>query len=200
MHPVSPPELRNRRAGFTLSEILLAMLVFAIAISTILALLARSIEAVDEIVLKDEAMRVSSAVEIAARSLSFNDFYTEVVSRSGTSSPMIVYAFSQRDVGPRAVFRSDNPIPPRYANLEPPIFLTSEQLRVAANQREGRIFKVTLTVSETNPAGNVNLPANPDQYESAVVVVLADFHPVGNIETPVPGPRVAHSYHFAVRR
>lgn len=220
------------KAGFTLSEILIAMLVFAIAITTILALLARSIEAVDEIVLKDEAMRLSGTVEAFMSDIPFNDAYRLV--RQNHFLHTFVYAGD-----PNAGRSHDGTMrqipgdPPNFASLTagedfvpfPAVWATGRytapngnsvnetiSARIAGRTfpaRTGRYFHVRLSISGTNPIPAGSLPPNPDDYESAVLVVFAEFFPANtpprNDQHPEarfnqPGARSAYSYNFAVRR
>jgi Tfp pilus assembly protein PilV len=86
------------KAGFTLAEILLAMMVFAIAISTILALLARSIETADSILVKDEAIGLSSAVDSFMNEQAFATVYEDVLSGKG----LFAYHYRANPGSPRA--------------------------------------------------------------------------------------------------
>ena len=184
------------RAGFTLAEILLAMLVFAIAITTILALLARSIETVDEIVLKDEAMRLSSAVERELSNASFQNVYSQFTS----PNPVFMHAFHYR------VSNDDDRIPVVDRDVSDVLILpyaTGADNNVNAEfaARDGRYFRVRLTVSPTNPLG-ITLPPEHEDYDSAALVLFAEFIPLGSptIETVPASARVVYSYNFAVRR
>ncbi len=195
----------HRRAGFTLAEILLAMLVFAIAITTILALLARSIETVDEIVLKDEAMRLSSAVERELSRIPFNDLFPQV--RQATfANPLELNVFHYR----AEYDENRTPHPDRTdadALILPFVtFRASPQTEpftqeTAFGARDGRFFRVLLSVSPTNPIQGDLSAIDPDDYESAAIVLYARFIPLGapGINTPAT-PRVIYSYNFAVRR
>ena len=182
----------QRRAGFTLAEILLAMLVFAIAITTILALLARSIETVDEIVLKDEAMRLSSAVERELINMEFDVVYNAI-----TSNPFIeMHAFHYR-------VNTNDRLPQPDRTVEDVIILpfadgVNEEVNDEFAARDGRYFRVRLTLSPTNPTTPT---PTADEYPSAALVVFAEFIPLGapGITTPAT-PRVVYSYNFAVRR
>ncbi|MCC5847192.1 MAG: prepilin-type N-terminal cleavage/methylation domain-containing protein [Verrucomicrobia bacterium] len=223
----SPKQGHRRRAGFTLAEILLAMLVFAIAITTILALLARSIETVDEIVLRDEAMRLSSAVESFMRDLPFNEAYEFVRNESvylqgnfysadpnrnlrvdGTmwEIPITDRNQAQMNAGedflvapvvrPNRPFTANNG---RAINLGAARNLAERDYRA----RMGRYFQIRLVVSETNPIAAADMPSNPDDYESAVIVVYAEFYPMPTWErvfSDNPNARPVYSYNFAVRR
>lgn len=193
MHPSNTSS--RSRAGFTLSEILLAMLVFAIAISTILALLARSIEAVDEIVLKDEAMRLSSALERDLQSRAFNDVFG--ILQANQPSPVVLQALHHRVVSDR-----QTPRPDRTGVVGQDYFVVPFVDVVAPpdvfQARDGRLFAVRLQVSPTNPLG-VTLPANPNTYESAAIVIFAEFIPIAAPgQTPAGNP--VYAYNFAVRR
>jgi prepilin-type N-terminal cleavage/methylation domain-containing protein len=183
------------RAGFTLAEILLAMMVFAIAITTILALLARSIETVDEIVLKDEAMRLSSAVEREmTTSLTFNEVYDAI-----NGAPFIeMHAFHYRALNDGA--RTAQPDRSEEDVLIVP-FAGPRNATVPTQEfaaREGRYYRVRLTLSPTNPE---TLTATADTYPSAALVLFAEFIPLGGPTLELPAdPRVVYSYNFAVRR
>ncbi len=203
--PSCPP---RRQAGFTLAEILLALLVFAIAITTILALLARSIESVDEILLKDEAMRLSGAVEDYMQKRSFNDAYSLIYGNNVNPDTVNLAAFHHR-VDPGNL---DSPHPSRQGipgtdYLVLPLVKPSDDVSPDENNaREGRVFKVRLTLSaETNPATSqevnaTTFPADPNSYLSAVVVVLAEYFAVGNPNSPLAGLTPVLTYNFAVRR
>lgn len=209
---------RSDRQGFTLAELLLAMLVFAIAITTILALLARSIETVDEILLKDEAMRLSGAVENFFESSSFDDSF-EILRSEGSANPRHVFAYLYR--GDPEATRNDGTLEPiisregvsgedyvvipgvrqKIGNFVPP------KLEDDFEALEGRLFHVRLTLSPNNPVYNEgspgsSLPNNPDNYPSAVVVVLAEYFAIPNLEADLDdlGNSPAYSYNFAVRR
>lgn len=190
-----------KRAGFTLSEILLAMLVFAIAITTILALLARSIETVDEIILKDEAMRLSGAMESELAQLTFNEVYA-LVRQLGDGSPtppvlhVLHYRVDPQTLQPR-ISRDGNPgedylVIPFVGTV---LDAESDQFRA----REGRYFQVRLLESATNPVAMV---PDPNNYMSAVVVIYAEFVPlaVPTMNAYTTTVRPVYSYNFAVRR
>lgn len=194
----------KRKAGFTLAEILLAMMVFAIAITTILGLLARSIETADTILIKDEAIGLSSSVESFMSELSFVDAF------NGVKNGVDLYAYRYRtkpdgvDTAPALTdadqlgvtylvvprVRPDNDDP----NLD---------IEIAA--REGRLFRVNLEVSPANPLGEDISSRSPDSvddttgYNSAVLVILADFYEVPDKSVP-SGNDPVFSFNFAVRR
>ncbi|MDA3875341.1 MAG: prepilin-type N-terminal cleavage/methylation domain-containing protein [Kiritimatiellae bacterium] len=182
------PKIQKTKRGFTLAEILLAMLVFAIAITTILALLARSVETAQEILTKDEAIGLSSAVENYMTSI---PFYADPA--SGPNAYQIVrdeidlFAYKYR--GDPANPRTDGTLTPvttggevvpgvRYAGNNP-------ELRDDIEALDSRLFRVTVEVSPANPLGDGALPANPNtisgselSYNSAVLVVYARFFAV----------------------
>jgi len=189
------PQSQSRRAGFTLSEILLAMLVFTIAISTILALLARSIEAVDEIVVKDEAMRISSALEQHLQSMSFNNVFGEI--RNNT----VYQAFHYRVGSDQSTPRIDRTGAAGVDYFVVPFIGTGQT--AASNEfraREGRFFLVKLTVSPTNPLGT-SLPVTADTYMSAALVIYAEFFTIGSPGSSIPANATpVYAYNFAVRR
>jgi prepilin-type N-terminal cleavage/methylation domain-containing protein len=198
---------RSRR-GFTLTEILLAMLVFAIAISTILALLARSVETAQEILTKDEALGLSTAVEDYMTAIPFATAY-EVVR---DPDRRLLFAYQYRaDSDSDPVADPDSPYEVIATAREPADIPDIPTLTPAL---ESRFFRVVLSVSPTNPATQpgapadppLPLPANPDtgyppNYNSAVLVVFAEFYPVPTVafipEDTVPP---VFSYNFAVRR
>jgi hypothetical protein len=66
--------------------------------------------------------------------------------------------------------------------------------------REGRLYKVRISLSPTNPATNAPLPNLPNDYLSAVLVVYAEYFPVGNIASPVTSLSPVYAYNFAIRR
>ncbi|MCC5845963.1 MAG: hypothetical protein JJU05_17080 [Verrucomicrobia bacterium] len=170
------------------------MLVFAIAITTILALLARSIETVDEIVLKDEAMRLSSAVERELTQMPFNQIYNDIY----PDNVIEMHAFHYRA-------NNDNnrtPQPDRTVDnvlVVPLARRANEGVDPEFAARDGRYFRVRLRLSPTNPT---DLVANVDSYPSAALVLFAEFIPLGSpATTSIPGSaRVVYSYNFAVRR
>lgn len=182
----------SRRAGFTLAEILLAMMVFSIAITTILALLARSIETVDEIVLKDEAMRLSSAVEKSVSDLGFNTIYNSIY----PDNVIEMHAFHYR-----ADATTRQPQPDRTAEnvvILPLAAPLGQNVDSEFAARDGRYFRVRLRLSPTNPEPLVQ---DVNNYPSAALVLFAEFVPLGAPNIPTPAsPRVVYSYNFAVRR
>lgn len=205
----------HSRAGFTLAEILLAMLVFAIAISTILALLARSIETADEILLKNEAIDLSSALDSYLSEQPFTEVYDIV--RSGG----FVYAYQYRGDLDESTYQNDGSLAPYTldANSElgqdytitpairDPDVTSTPQLEAEDLVREGRLFHIKLIESPANPysienGGVGNLPTDPNGspfYDSAVLVMLAEFYPIPAIGVP-PGPEPVFSFNLAVRR
>lgn len=209
---------RSDRQGFTLAELLLAMLVFAIAITTILALLARSIETVDEILVKDEAMRLSGAVEDHFENLPFDTSYN-IIRSIGSGNQVNVFAYlyrgdseNVRDDGTLEPVVSREGVPGEAFEVVPGVRRTSgnfvpRRLEEDLAAREGRLFHVRLTLSPNNPVYNEgspgsSLPNNPDNYPSAVVVVLAEYFAIPNLEADLDdlGNSPAYSYNFAVRR
>lgn len=207
-----PPKIRSGRQGFTLAELLLAMLVFAIAITTILALLARSIETVDEILVKDEAMRLSGAVEDEFEKLPFEAVYNWV-GRLGTSNEVKIFAYNYRG-DPENIRPSDGtlvPVPSRAGTPGEDYVVTPGIRRISGSfvpQRleddlaalEGRLFLVRYSLSPNNPEP---MTASSDTYPSAVLVLFAEYFPIPNLNsTNVEdlGIAPAYSYNFAVRR
>ncbi len=214
---------RNRsRAGFTLAEILLSMLVFSIAITTILALLARSIETVDEIVMKDEAMRLSSAVEAFMDSLAFDSVYQKFVVEG---QPLVVYFYRgdpngslrTRSDAEKANFGEDS-TPPPYTGLEGrpgEDFILVAKARIPGDPylagdipvKKGNAFRVELTLSSANPVDAASMPPSSATYPAAVLVFDAVFSPDNrnislagvDFNTPLGSPPV-YEYSFAVRR
>ncbi len=208
----------HRKSGFTLAEILLAMMVFAIAITTILGLLARSIETADTILVKDEAIALSSAVDSAMSEMDFATAYDEV--RQGSH----LYAYHYRAY-PNQTPNSDGTLKP-YQNMTGTSMIGSDYVVVPGVRlsgdsflsadmpaRDGRLFYVELSESEANPYsiqnGSGNLPANPDAagsngypaYDSAVIVVFAEFYEVSNTTaSPASSATPVFSFNFAVRR
>jgi len=195
----------NRRSGFTLAEILLAMLVFAIAITTILALLARSIETVDDIVLKDEAMRLSSAVERELQGLPFDQVFDLFV-EDPNSNPLeddpkvvdflAVHVRTDSDrKTPYPVIGEDD-VPGENYWIVPFVVTTLPSEILEA--RAGRLFRVRMQVSPTNPEGSP-LSGSANLYPSAAIVIFAEFFAIGSPAQTAVG-RPIYSYNFAVRR
>jgi type II secretory pathway pseudopilin PulG len=217
------------RAGFTLAEILLAMLVFAIAISTILALLARSIEMADEILLKDEAINLSSALDAYMTELPFIDAYNIIYDAQPDAG--VLYAFQYRGDLTEAPRTSDSNLEP-YALSDASILGQSYTITPAIREpgtgelatdnaeREGRLFRVELSQSPANPyfiqrggspTNLIPLPDNPNDasasvtgfpnYDSAVLVLFAEFYPVPIVGfEPDDDVEPVFSFNFAVRR
>jgi prepilin-type N-terminal cleavage/methylation domain-containing protein len=207
------PDKTQDRSGFTLTELLLAMLVFAIAITTILALLARSIETVDEVLLKDEAMRLSSAVEDFFENQDFNTSYRN--SLRATKDQIQLVAFSYRGI-PDDVHTSGTlkPYVPLDGTVNEDWVLTpwvgyrlasdvnNTELNSVIRAQEGRLFLVRLRVSPNNPV-TASLPNFADTYPSAVLVLYAEYYPVSslnNMDVDALGTSPAFSYTFAIRR
>lgn len=204
------------RSGFTLAEILLAMMVFAIAITTILALLARSIETADSIIVKDEAIGLSSAVDSYMSELSFLEAY-EVV-RNNVDLFAYQYRATQNTDGTLQAY----PVISDTAKLgETYIISTGVRKEVETTELEddipaleGRLFRVILSVSPANPfddgSNPKTIPSGPNdagtggfpKYDSAVLVIFAEFYPVpGQDFDPVANDiDPVFSFNFAVRR
>lgn len=210
--PFSPRSLSSRR-GFTLAELLLAMLVFAIAITTILALLARSIETVDEILVKDEAMRLSGAVEDHFETLPFNTSYNIIRSQeSGGQINVFAYMYrgdpeNTRDDGTLTPVPSREGTPGEDYVVVAGVRRTSgsfvpRRLEEDVDALEGGLYYVRLALSPNNPI-DPPLPGDPDNYTSAVVVMFAEYFNIPALDaTDVDdrGLSPAYSYSFAVRR
>ena len=213
---------KNRcKIGFTLAEILLAMLVFSIAISTILALLARSIETADSIIIKDQAMGLSSAVDNYMSEIAFTDAYNEI-----QSGPAVLFAYEYRadpassrtdgTLQPYPVLGQDDVLGEDYV-VVPGIRITGDtELQNDLQASEGRLFQVRLSLSPANPYDNdsnpnndVILPSDPNAagsgglpaYDQAVLVIFAEFFQVPNINfTVAQDTEPIFSFNFAVRR
>lgn len=208
----------KHRAGFTLAEILLAMMVFAIAITTILGLLARSIETADSILVKDEAIGLSSAVDSYMSELDFREAYDLVVNAAPTGG--YLYAYRYRAY-PSAV-RTDGTLN-AYPDLKDTDQLGTDYVVVSGvrppgdarladdvDSRDGRIFQVHLSVPDANPFSGT-LPSDPDQmsgstgfpaYDEAVLVIYAEFYQVNGVGAKLNTSSVTpdFSFNFAVRR
>lgn len=212
---IRPHESLDRKSGFTLAEILLAMLVFAIAISTILALLARSIETVDEILLKDEAMRLGGAVENFMEEMPFTEAYDLIHREIMSPDSVHVYAYFYR--GEPGNSRDDGTLVPVSNPLENHVVVpgvrggNDDLIDDDVAARESRIFRVKMEVSPANPFGDEDdLRDVPDpnavvggvpEYDSAVLVVFAEFYPVPSVGFPLTDESSpVYSYNFAVRR
>jgi prepilin-type N-terminal cleavage/methylation domain-containing protein len=199
------------KAGFTLAEILLAMTVFAIAISTILALLARSIETADSILIKDEAIGLSSAVDSFMNEQAFATVYEDVLSGKG----LFAYHYRANPGSTRAdgtltsypTIQATDQLGVNYVVVSGVrADAVTPELTADAAALEGRLFYVKLSVSEANPFGT-SLPANPDTvvsgvpaYNSAVLVIFAEFFLVPTTVAPTGNPTPVFSFNFAVRR
>ncbi len=208
--PLKPSQTK---AGFTLTELLLAMLVFAIAITTILALLARSIETVDEVLLKDEAMRLSGAVEDFFENQDFNTSYRNSLRAANDQIQLV--AFNYRGIPGDAHFNGTlRPYLPLGGVINEDWVLTpwvsfklasevnNAQLNSVIRAQEGRLFLVKLSVSPNNPV-SPPLPNFADTYASAVLVLFAEYYPVSsldNLDVDALGISPAYSYTFAIRR
>lgn len=189
--------------AFTLAELLLAMLVFAIAISTILALLARSIETADEILLKDEAMNLTTSLEGYMEALPFFDAADslnayEIVQDTNRGA---LYAFQYAgdlsatpnadgslvpyEITAGSELGTDYTITPTVRDPDE----ESTELTSEIDARVGRVFYVILSESLANPFTEENglgaLPADPNadadtdglpDYDSAVLVIQAEFY------------------------
>jgi prepilin-type N-terminal cleavage/methylation domain-containing protein len=207
----------SSRKGFTLAELLLAMLVFAIAITTIIALLARSIETVDEVLVKDEAMRLSGALEEMLEREDFDTVYSWAVNWAanvGTSKEIKVFSFNYRadpNGTPRTQDGSLPPVASRAGTVGEDYIIVPSHRRTVGSfvsklfqeelaALEGRLFYVRFSLSPNNPEP---LAASSDAYPSAVLVFYAEFFPVPNLDfTDVDdlGISPAFSYNLAVRR
>ena len=196
------------KSAFTLAEILLAILVFAIASSTILALLARSIETAEEILVKDEAMNLTSALESYMDELPFFDSgsalnaYTLIQDTSRVGLWAFQYAGDLNDL------RTDGTLFP-MDDLDGEVLgedytiiptirdpgLEAAELAAEADAKSGRVFFVRLQESPANPWRQDNgmdpLPDNPNEddgmgrprYNSAVLVIQADFFAMPRVIT-----------------
>ena len=194
------------KAGFTLAEILLAMMVFAIAISTILALLARSIETADSILIKDEAIGLSSTVDSYMSELPF------VTAFGAVEQGINLYTYRYRaepqsdgSLAPYPVVGSSAQLGSDYVIVSGVRPSTDPDLDADIEAIEGRLFYVKLTVSDANPLGNDITNRDPISvdattgYNSAVLVIFAEFYVVPNTSiTPTGSP--VFSFNFAVRR
>jgi|GEM_PF-1097766 len=190
------------RSGFTLAEILLAMMVFAIAITTILALLARSIETADSIIVKDEAISLSSAVDSYMSGLPFYDLTDPLNAYSSVqdSGRRLLYTYQYRAIpntdrgdGTPEVFTgdmSDSVVGTDYIIVsgvrDPSVPIQRGYLATDIGAIESRFFLVSLEVSPANPF-NGTLDPNPNAaggsdgfpvYDSAVLVIFAEFYSV----------------------
>lgn len=208
MKPTSPTAKRQNKQGFSLAETLLAMLVFSIAITTILGLLAASINTVNRIALQDEAMRLSTAVEREIRKDPFVQAYTAI--RDGR----LYYAFHYRahptDVrseGTQAALSDaqwaalTTRVPGQDYLVLPSVRLdkTTTEFDEDAAALNGRMFAVRIRLSPTNPISNP--PNNPDDYDFAVIVGHADYFAVASKnDDPLDGREPVYSYNFAIRR
>lgn len=203
----------TQTSGFTLTELLLAMLVFAIAITTILALLARSIETVDEVLLKDEAMRLSGAVEDYFENQDFNTSYQNSLQVSTDAIQLVAFSYRGIPDDPHpdgtlkpylplgGVVNEDWVLTPwvsyKFANAG-----SNAQLESVIDSLEGRLFLIKLSISPNNPIA-APLTNNPDAYASAVLVLFAEYYPVSsleNLDVDALGISPAYSYTFAIRR
>jgi len=208
------PRNSSFKSGFTLAELLLAMLVFAVAITTILALLARSIETVDEILVKDEAMRLSGTVEDEFQSQAFSTVYNWV-SNLGSGSEVKVLAYTYR--GDPESPRSDGtltPVSSRAGVLGEDYIITRGVRRITGSfvprlltddlaALEGRVFLVEYELSPNNPVDPGDMTPTSDTYPSAVLVLSMNYYPIpdlNNRDVDALGISPAFSYSFAVRR
>lgn len=203
---MDPTFKSKSRSGFTLAEILLAMMVFAIAISTILALLARSIETADSILIKDEAIGLSSAVDSYMNELPFVTAFGAV--EQGINLFTYHYRAKPQADGsliPYPVVESSAQLGTDYVIVSGVRPSTDPDINADVEALEGRLFYVRLSVSEANPLGKVISGRDPNSvddttgYNSAVLVIFAEFYLVPNTNiTPTGSP--VFSFNFAVRR
>lgn len=171
---LSPGSGRNR--AFTLVEVVLALGVFAVLIVGCIALLSLSSNNLRDVVTRDEAVHLTSALKQHLNQLNFDTAYKLVRDNSA------VYVCSYR-----AQSQGTNPdgTPTRYAGtarsageayVVVPTVREAQDVLLKSNDlpsREGRIFRVKLGLSVTNPV--TALPSSSSLYTEGVLTVQAQF-------------------------
>ncbi|WFB37361.1 prepilin-type N-terminal cleavage/methylation domain-containing protein [Kiritimatiellota bacterium B12222] len=205
----------SRKSGFTLAEILLAMMVFAIAITTILALLSRTLEQTDSVLVKDEAINLSSAVDNFMSEIPFTTAYQAVVNQP--NSHLFAYQYRAEVNGSGVLVPYPTVQPGDQVGVDYEVVTGVRwpgdvaELAAEVAALDGRLFKVYLEVSEANPLGNTGLDSDPNtvsgspavlSYDSAVLVVFAEMYAVPSTEFPLVRTEVTpdFSFNFAVSR
>lgn len=209
----------KRRAGFTLMEVLLAMLVFVTAITTILALLIRSVEKVNEVVKQDQAVRLTSTVENFFNKIGFDSTYNTVFVNNEVNYVAFRYrADPTRMRTDSALFGLDTPEAVPDANNEHvmfPAFWPKDYAGSAGwpsewetnlNQdfaaRDGNAFWVVVE-EVVAPGGypptsaGINDPVN---YPAAVVMLRASFYDLFSLSSSETVGDPIHTHTFGVRR
>lgn len=207
---------QSRRSGFSLTEVLLAMLVFVVAVGTILALLTRNIEMVNRLSMENEAMRLGATLEQRfsrqAQREGFGNFYASVENgatyycyhyNGGTGTSLI-----DGEYLPNPLY----PLPENAALGEDYIVVPSARPATGANLTrigdevvalDGTLFMVELErLDEGSHPGAGFPPVSATAANSAVIVIQASFYPVGAVGITVDPAEVDPTYEYilAVRR
>lgn len=176
------PLRTHRNRAFTLVEVVLALGVFAILIVGCIALLSLSSNSLRDVVTRDEAVHLTSALKQHLNQLSFDTTYKMVYDKSA------VYVCTYR-AQPQGTTNADG-TPIRYSGsarnsgegyVVVPTVREAQDLLLKSNDlpsREGRIFRVKLSPSSTNPVPAASLPSTAATYTESILTVQAQFFPL----------------------
>ena len=177
--------VRSRR-GFTLVEVVLALGVFAILIVGCIGLLSLSSSTLRDVVTRDEAIHLTSALKQHLNQLSFDAAY-KLVGNPNNPNPNDLYICSFRaqaqgttnpDGTPLGYSGTARSAGEAYVVL--PTVREAQDALLKSNDlpaREGRIFRVKLSLSASNPV-ITQLPVASADYHEAVLTIQAKFFPL----------------------
>jgi len=174
-------------SGFTLVEVVLALGVFAILIVGCIGLLSLSSNSLRDVVTRDEAIHLTSALKQHLNRLSFDSAYQLVQQ----NKEVYVCSYRSRSEGTTTATTNADGSITKYtgtnrnageAYVVVPTVREAQDLLLQSNDipsLEGRIFRVRLKVSNTNPI--TTLPASSSAYTEGVLTVQAQFFPLNGI-------------------
>jgi prepilin-type N-terminal cleavage/methylation domain-containing protein len=183
---------RKDRA-FTLVEVVLALGVFAILIIGCIALLSLSSNSLRDVVTRDEAIHLTTALKQHLNHLSFAASYKLVRDKS------VLYVCTYRakssgtqtDGTPTGYTGNGRNAGEAYVVV--PTVRDAQDALLKSNDlpsREGRIFRVKLSPSLSNPTLESTLPADADTYTESVITVKAQFFPMNGEDPSGPNASV----------
>lgn len=178
---------RRRQGGFTLTEVVIAVGVFAFVLVSNYALFGLSVDQIRDVGDRDAAVRAASALREGLRTQPL----ANVVSYAKNSGQAFIYNYRASLTETRSD-ADKTPVPHPGAGTAGRDYKVVPAVRFANNAyineeeraREGTLLVAKMSLSSANPLQT--LPADGATYAPAALALRVEFYETGSVTAPLP--------------